>query len=78
MFSKIDLTHAYQQLEINEASNPYLTINRHKRLYQYRHMPYGVTSAQRIFQSVMDKLLNGIPGVQCYLYDILLCSKSVY
>ena len=25
----------------------------------------------------MDKLLNGIPGVQCYLDDILLCSKSV-
>ena len=40
-------------------------------------MPYGVTSAPRIFQSVMHKLLNGIPGVQCYLDDILLCSKSV-
>ena len=25
----------------------------------------------------MDKLLNGIPGVQCYLDDILLCSRSV-
>ena len=40
-------------------------------------MPYGVTSAPSIFQYVMVKLLNGIPGVQCYLDDILLCSKSV-
>ena len=40
-------------------------------------MPYGVTSAPSTFQSVMDKFLNGIPGVQCYLDDIFLCSKSV-
>ena len=36
-----------------------------------------MTSAPSIFQSVMDKLLNGIPGVQCYLDEILLCSKGV-
>ena len=30
VFSKIDLTYAYQQLEINEASKQYLTINTHK------------------------------------------------
>ena len=77
VFSKIDLTHAYHQLEINEASKQYLTINTHKGLYRYQRMPYGVTSAASIFQSVMDKLLNGIPGVQCYLDYMLLCSKSV-
>ena len=77
VFSKIDLTHAYQQLEMNEASKQYLTINTHKGLYRYQRMPYGGTSAPSIFQSVMDKLLNGIPGVQYYLDDILLCSKSV-
>ena len=43
----------------------------------YQRMPYDVTSAPSIFQSVMDKLLDGIPGVQCYLDDIILCSKSV-
>ena len=32
-------------------------------------MYYGVTSAPSIFQSVMDNLLNGIPGVQCYWYQ---------
>ena len=55
----------------------YLTINTHKGLYRYQRMLYGMTYAQSIFQSVMDKLLNGIHGVQCYLDDILLCSKSV-
>ena len=50
---------------------------KHKGLYRYQRVPYGVTSASSISQSVMDKLLNRIPGVQCYLDDILLCSKSV-
>ena len=77
MFCKIDLTHAYQQLEINEASKQYLTINTHKGLYQYQCMPYGVTPAPSIFQSVVATLLNGIPGVQCYLDDIFVCPKSV-
>ena len=63
VFSKIDLTHVYQQLEINEASKQYLTINTHKGLYRYQRMSYGVTSAPSIFHSVMDKILNGIPGV---------------
>ena len=36
-----------------------------------------MASVPSIFQSAMDKLLNGVPGVQCYLDDILLCSKSV-
>ena len=57
MFSKIDLTHAYQQLEINEASKQYLTINTHKVLYRYQRMPYGVTSAPSIFQSAGVEIL---------------------
>ena len=77
VFSKIDLTHVYQQLEINEAPTQYLTINTHKLLYRYQRIPYGVTTALSIFQSVVDMLLNRIPDVQCYLDDIVLCSKSV-
>ena len=64
MLSKIDLIHAYQQLEMDEASKQYLTINTHKGLYRYQRMPDGVTSAPIIFQSVVDTPLNGIPRVQ--------------
>ena len=30
---------------------------------------------KNFFQSVMDQRLNGIPGVQCYLDDILCVLK---
>ena len=63
VFNKIDLTHAYQLVEINEVSKQYLTINTHKGLYRYQRMPYGVTSAPTIF----SLLLNGLSDVQCFL-----------
>ena len=34
-FSNIDLSNAYQQLELDEESQKLLTINTHKGLFQY-------------------------------------------
>ena len=45
VFSKLDLSHAYAQLEVDEESHKFLTINTHKGLYSYRALPYGVKSA---------------------------------
>ena len=41
VFSKIDLSHAYQQVELDEKSQKYLTINTHKGLYRYKRLPFG-------------------------------------
>ena len=39
MFSKTDLSHAYQQVELDEDSQKYLTTNTHKGLYRYKRLP---------------------------------------
>ena len=38
-FTKLDLAHAYSQIPLSEASNQYVTINTHKRLYRYNRLP---------------------------------------
>ena len=48
-FSKIDLSQAYLQMQLEEQSPKYLTINPSKGLKQYTTMPYGVKPASRIF-----------------------------
>ena len=58
VFTKLDLKQAYQQLEIDESSQEYLTINPHKGLYQYTRLPFGVSSAPSIFQVMMDQILQ--------------------
>ncbi|XP_029696863.1 uncharacterized protein K02A2.6-like [Takifugu rubripes] len=70
-FSKIDLNQAYLQMHVEEQSRKLLTINTHKGLFRYRRLPFGITSAPALFQRAMDQILTGLPGVQCYLDDIL-------
>ena len=44
-FSTLDLSQAYHQLELDDASKVYTTINTHRSLYQYTRLPFGIHSA---------------------------------
>lgn len=75
-FSKLDLSHAYQQLQLDAGSEQYLTVNTHRGLYRYHRLSYGVASAPSIFQSVMDQILQGLEHVTCFLDDILITART--
>ena len=45
VFSKIDLSQAYQQVPIEESAWQYVVINTHKWLFRYTKLPFGVSSA---------------------------------
>uniref|UniRef100_A0A3B1IIS6 ribonuclease H n=1 Tax=Astyanax mexicanus TaxID=7994 RepID=A0A3B1IIS6_ASTMX len=65
------MSHAYQQVVLEEDSRKYVTINTHKGLYTYTRLPFGVASSPAIFQRTMEGILGGIPNVAIYLDDIL-------
>ena len=71
-FSKIDLSDAYLQVEVDEIGKEILVINTHKGLFRYNRLPFGVASAPSIFQNIMDQMLAGIPGAVAYLDDIII------
>ena len=72
IFSKVDLASAYLQMEVDEESRKYLVVSTHKGHYRYTRLPFGFHGAPAIFQSAIDAILNGLPGVVAYLDDIFV------
>lgn len=52
-YSKIDLSNAYNQFRLTEASQGLTTINTSKGLYKYTRLVYGLANAPAIFQKAM-------------------------
>lgn len=75
IFSKIDLSQAYNQIELDE-SRQYTVINTHRGLFKYNRLVYGLSSSPGIFQRIMSNLLSNIPGVEVFLDDIIIGSKD--
>ena len=74
--STLGLSHAYNQLVLDEESRPYLTINTHRGLYRYTRLPFGVASAPAVFQKTMDTILQGMKGVICYIDNTLITGST--
>ena len=75
-FSKIDLRQAYLQLRLEDNSKLLTTINTHKGLYVYNRLVFGITSSPAIWQRTMDKILQGLPGVQCHQDDMIITGRT--
>ena len=77
LFSKLDMSQAYQQIQLESESRKLVVINTLKGLFfQYKRLPFGVASNPGIFEGVMDSLITGIPVVTVYLDNILVTDKT--
>ena len=76
VFSKIDLKTAFQQLELDEASKELCTVNTNKGLFKVNRLPFGVASSPALWQRTMDSILINLPGVCCFVDDILVAAKT--
>ncbi|CAC5392118.1 unnamed protein product [Mytilus coruscus] len=75
-YTKLDLNQAYQQIELDEDSKRYVTINTHKGLFRYNRLPYGVASSPGIFQRTLENVVQGISNVLIRVDDILITGKT--
>ena len=67
-FTKLYLSNAYQQVVLDEESQPYVTITTHLGLYRYTRLPLGIAAPPAIFQQIMDKLLESMRGVSVQMH----------
>eukprot|EP00057_Strongylocentrotus_purpuratus_P015142 XP_011669616.1 PREDICTED: uncharacterized protein LOC105440782 [Strongylocentrotus purpuratus] len=76
VFSKMDLASAYHQLELDEESRDLTAFITHDGLYRFKRVCFGLASAPSTFQKMMSIILAGLPGVQCYLDDVIVYGKD--
>ena len=62
MFSTLDLTAGYHQLELDPESRQITTFSTHVALYRYKRLMFGINAASEIFQNTIAELLHGLNG----------------
>ena len=71
-FTKLDLSQAYHQLVLDEQSRYITTFSTHIGLFRYKRLNYGTNASAEIFQYVLQRELQGLPGVRNIADDIIV------
>ena len=72
LFSRLDLRKGYYQIMLREEDRKKTAFAFKGKLYHFKRMPFGLTSAPQTFQRLMKKILGDLPFVVCYLDDVLI------
>lgn len=75
IFSKLDLWRTYHQLELEETCWYIIMFITHARLYCYKRLLFGVSTASNIFHKMILGLLKDISEVE-NLSDIIVHGKT--
>lgn len=75
-FSKIDLSKAYVQCELEDSAKSLLVWSTHKGLFQVNRMMYGISPASAKFQKLIEQLFQGMENVSNFLDDILITGEN--
>ncbi|XP_062570142.1 uncharacterized protein LOC134232211 [Saccostrea cucullata] len=72
IFSKLDANSGYWQIPLDEASQLLTTFHTPYGRYCFRRMPFGIKSAQEVFQKRIAQHFDSIEGVEVVIDDILV------
>ena len=76
VFSKLDLTAGYHQLELHPDSRYITTFTTHLGLRRYKRLNFGISSAAEVFQNAICQTLQGIKGVKNLSDDIIIYGRT--
>jgi hypothetical protein len=76
IFSKIDLTLGYHQIELDLDSRDITTFATHMGLYRYKRLMFGINAAPEHYQRIIRNVLQDCEGVQNISDDIIIHGKT--
>ena len=76
-FTVLDATSGYWAMPLSKESSILTTFQTPYRRYRYLRMPFGICSAQELFQKKMDRIFEALSGVHIIVDDILVAGSTV-
>lgn len=76
LFTKLDMSNAYNQVELEEESQSLLAWSTQEGLFAPTRLPFGISPACSMFQSIRFRTLQGCIGVICFLDYILIAGTN--
>lgn len=78
--TNLDLNAAYHQIRMAPESQELTAFSIHgKGHYEYRVMPFGLSTAPAVFQAAMEKVLSPVIGKHTHVYlDDIIISSATY
>ena len=76
VFTTLDQSSGYHQLEIAEESRHVTTFSTHLGLRRYKRLLFGINAASEIFKNTIEELLTGLPGCKNISDGIIVFGKD--
>ena len=76
ILSKLDANTGFWQIKLASESALLTTFITPFGHYSFKQLPFGISSAPKIFQRRMSEILNGIKGTVCMMDDVLVFGKD--
>ena len=76
IFSVLDASSGFWQIELDQESSKLCTFNTPFGRYRFKRLPFGLCSAQDVFQDVMSEIFSGIEGVEVIVDDLLIWGEN--
>lgn len=76
LFSKLDLSRAYNQFVLTEESRRVCALSTHKGVFLMNRLPFGIKTSSGIVQREMEKLFANEPFVITFIDDVLITGRN--
>ena len=78
-FTTLDLANGFHQIPMKPEDAPKTAFSTPTGIYEFLRMPFGLRNAPACFQRLMNIVLTGLQGLQCFVYldDIVLYARTI-
>ena len=72
IFSKLDASSGFWQVQLDDASSRLCTFITPFGRYRFLRLPFGISSAPEVYHKIVHDLFEGLPGVNTMMDDIIV------